>query len=482
MKLSELLAATPQAAPTLVPLELVPLEKPLFDHQTEAAKHCIRPNGGGSLLAMEMGTGKTAVSIAVIAAAQAKGVKSLVVVPPNLRFNWRKELRDFAPWIDVATIWKSKPSDEQPEIPNTDVVIIGNMSLKHWEPKLKGFGVIVADESQSFKDSSSGRTKSFINVCKANNAYKILLSGTPNPNGRNMEFAPQIEAMGKWSAVGGKSHFWSRFAPPATNGYGRESRDERELNQLLIADPMFRVRKRDVLSLEEKAREAVAIESDKDSAKKYIKIQNNLMEYLQDIGREWKSSRGEAIRQLGYLREMAGIGKVNGIVDHVKNIINDVDRGGVFIVAEHHSVMDNLNIGLVRYDPVTVHGAMTPAAKQRAIDHFTSGRSRIMIGQVKAAGVGLTLHGGGLNRRVVVAQLPWTPADLVQAEDRLHRIGQPHEVDIEVMLCSIDNVWTIDERLWNLLEKKYFAIGESLDGEGEYLLEEVQNGLLDTYR
>ncbi len=99
-----------------------------------------------------------------------------------------------------------------------------------------------------------------------------------------------------------------------------------------------------------------------------------------------------------------------------------------------------------------------------------------------AAGVGLTLHGGGINHRVVVAQLPWTPADLKQAEDRLHRIGQTHDVLVEVALAAIEGIWTIDERLWAMLEKKNFSSTTITDGQGEWLLSEVQDALLDSYR
>jgi len=106
----------------------------------------------------------------------------------------------------------------------------------------------------------------------------------------------------------------------------------------------------------------------------------------------------------------------------------------------------------------------------------------VLVGQITAAGVGLTLHGDGRNHRVVIVQLPWTPADLKQAEDRLHRIGQTKDVHVEIALCAIDNIWTIDERLWNILEAKNFNTTSAIDGDGEFLLAAAQDSLLDTYR
>jgi SNF2 family DNA or RNA helicase len=107
-----------------------------------------------------------------------------------------------------------------------------------------------------------------------------------------------------------------------------------------------------------------------------------------------------------------------------------------------------------------------------------------MVGQIISAGTGLTLTGNGVNQnyRGVIAQLPWNPASLKQAEDRLHRISQTLDVHITIPLCHIEGCETIDERLWSVLEEKAFSTGILIDGQGEVLLEQIQNGVLDSYR
>jgi len=58
-----------------------------------------------------------------------------------------------------------------------------------------------------------------------------------------------------------------------------------------------------------------------------------------------------------------------------------------------------------------------------------------------AANVGLTLHSASL---VLFAELFWNPGQLLQAEDRVHRIGQKEEVEIRYFLAH----GTLDERIW----------------------------------
>jgi len=58
-----------------------------------------------------------------------------------------------------------------------------------------------------------------------------------------------------------------------------------------------------------------------------------------------------------------------------------------------------------------------------------------------------------------MAELYWTPAVMLQAEDRAHRVGQRNNVTIHYLIATN----TADEQIWSLLQRKLTVLGKALD-------------------
>ena len=73
-------------------------------------------------------------------------------------------------------------------------------------------------------------------------------------------------------------------------------------------------------------------------------------------------------------------------------------------------------------------------------------------------GTGFTLTAAST---VIFAELHWTPAMLIQAQDRTHRIGQQNSVNVHYLIG--DN--TLDPIMLRQLERKVGTVSKLLNAE-----------------
>jgi SNF2 family DNA or RNA helicase len=76
----------------------------------------------------------------------------------------------------------------------------------------------------------------------------------------------------------------------------------------------------------------------------------------------------------------------------------------------------------------------------------------------------------------MMTELPWTPALLQQAEDRIHRIGQKNACNVYYLLGQN----TIDEDIAKLLDSKAAVTNAVNVGGDTDVSEGILNGLLAT--
>jgi SWI/SNF-related matrix-associated actin-dependent regulator 1 of chromatin subfamily A len=480
-ELTELLSDLARVAPAIVPDASLhalssandgevslDLAQPLFPFQRAGVAYALKQKR--VIIGDEMGLGKTPQGIAVAVQAHAEGHKVLVVVPPSLRVNWLRSFAMFAPWLTVEVVKGNKVT----AFPKSNVVIIGDSNVDAWSIRFAGkFGALVVDEAHRAKSVTAGRTKGIRHIAKSipDNGYIVLLSGTIVVNRPN-ELVSPLSIIDRLDRVfGGKSAFLFRYCEPTHNGWGwlyNGASNTAELNDKLRGTCYVRRRKADVLSeLPAKRRAQIATEiSDKDLAT-YRHAEDDFRDFVITNGgaEAWdRASRAEVITRLNALRKLLGLAKVNYVVEHVEELVAEGEK--VIVFAHHTDVINQIAEALNEHGVVKVVGGMTDEGKQNAVDSFQTGDAKVFVGQFTAAGVGLTLTASS---HVVFAELPWTPAEAVQAEDRAHRIGQTNAV-VAWWMTAVDSdpsKLTVDDRMWALLNHKHEIVSAVLDGYGE---------------
>mmetsp|Transcript_4105 Transcript_4105/g.9367 ORF Transcript_4105/g.9367 Transcript_4105/m.9367 type:complete len:1323 (-) Transcript_4105:34-4002(-) len=479
---------------------------------------------GRCLLADEMGLGKTVQAIASMSAFF-KDWPLLVLCPSTARYHWQNELNHWLGnkltdeerrnlgKIDVmdplekdhSTVISSGKGLIFPKRGKTKVVIcsfgliVSLVDSNRITPGM--FNAVIVDESHALKSKSTKRTKAVLPLLHAAERC-LLLSGTP-ALARPSELWPQISVLGgrrKDGTVNDSSgifedeeEFMSKYVLKGDRGdeIGTKSRLA-ELHTLLTSTIMIRRMKADILkNLPSKVREKAYIKVEDDKARHEFK-------YYMQLLRQGKGVLGKLARQnkeqsassasstdaahpsfldedydtkkskevLHHLYHITGRSKIKKVTKMLKSWLADYSKGKLCIFAHHLDVLDAIALGaglsnhrgsLKRF--IRIDGSTTPKLRQEQIEQFQSDPLvRIAMLGITAAGVAVTLTASST---VWFAELFWTPAIMIQAEDRCHRIGQQARVRCLYFIAK----GTLDEVLWKLIEKKFRDLGEFVEGK-----------------
>lgn len=340
--------------------------------------------------------------------------------------------------------------------------------------------MIILDESHYIKTIDSQRSKAVTEIAKR--ACRVLcLSGTPILS-KPIELWTQLNILNPGAFM--TYHLFglrycnasrSRFYP--FWDYSGSS-NLRELNWILNRYFLIRRSKSSVLSqLPKKTRQQINIDTKLN--KDMINLRRSatfLKEYiLRRVGIESSEDAGEIkdkteidedtstidqskLTIVNRLYHASGLCKIPGVQDFIADLI---DSGDKFLLFGHHvdfldSMEEFLKSRKVSY--IRIDGQSSVTARQASVEEFQSNEScQVALLSVTAAGVGITLTAAN---KVVFGELYWTPATLIQAEDRVHRIGQSNAVNVYYILGN----GTIDDDIWPVIRKKFAVVSNVLDG------------------
>lgn len=435
------------------------------------------------MLVDEMGLGKTIQALGVVNADETIK-RILIVCPASLRLNWKRETEKWLVRHLSIQIIEGKTA-----VPlNGDIIIInydiigahrGLIDLIQWD-------LLIADEAHYLKNGKAARTRAVVGkhdrdpekrIPAIKARRRLLLTGTPIVN-RPVELWSLISYLNPLT-FNNFFGYAKRYCNATKGRWGWDFTGAANLDELqdsLRSTCMVRRLKKDVLTdLPPKRRQIIELPTD--GLTGAVKAENKVSEEwegrLNDLQARLELAEAEegdteaimaaireaskmAFTEMAKARHDTAVAKIPYCADHIIEAVESSACAVVF--AHHHDVVDGIESAMkeAKISVRVLTGNNSMAERQAAVDDFQAGRAQVFIGSISAAGVGLTLTRAS---HVIFCELPWTPAELSQAEDRCHRIGQTESVLVQHIVMED----SIDQRMAQALVEKQEVIDKALD-------------------
>jgi len=436
-------------------LEIKGIKGELYDFQKIAVEFINNANGK-IILASEMGTGKTIVTLAYII--YKKLNKILIITPASLKWNWYEEINR---WTNLKAIVINSRSNLSVDVySDYNVIIVNYDVLKKFYKILASlrFDVCVCDEAHYLK----GRSQRFkaTKLITKNISKLLLLSGTPLLN-RSLDAYNLLNLIDPitWNN-------WWEYTKKYCNGHqdnwgynANGNSNTKELKQK-INKYFFRQTKAEVLSeLPDKVFINLPIDLSPEIQATYNLVLNSFVEYLKRIKNKTtpeirKTMQAEKLARLNELRQITSNGKIKAAEEIIKNVIENEQKILVF------SIYNNpLNILKQKFldSSVMIIGETKELERKKAVEDFQNNKNKkIFFGGMLSASVGLNLTAAN---NVLFIDFPWRPSDQSQAWSRVDRIKQTKSVNI-FQLIAIN---TIDQKMQKILNEKQKIINQLIE-------------------
>lgn len=332
-----------------------------------------------------------------------------------------------------------------------DIFVINRENVTWLVDTLKSewdFDMVVIDESSSFKNHKSKRFKALKKVRPFIQRI-IELTGTPAPNGY-MDLWSQIYLLDKGERLGTTIGAFkdNYFKPAQTNGYIVYSWALREgaaevINRN-ISDICVSMKSEDYLQLPDIMYNVIKVKMPDEKYKKYKELERDCITELEHEQVITAQSAGTACNKL--LQMANGFaygedGQANILHDEKIKALKELADTGNNLLVFYWFKQDRLSIlKSIKY--------VRELQSSKDIEDWNNGKIKILLAQASSVAHGLNLqHGGHI---IVWYSLTWSLEIYQQANKRLHRSGQAHNVIIHHLVTEN----TVDENVMQALRDK----------------------------
>lgn len=450
--------------------------------------------GFGVCLADDMGLGKTIQIIATllhhVESGQWGDTPALLICPTSVLGNWERELRRFAPSLQVLRHHGRSREDSVESLlkkaKKKPTVVLTTYVIARMDAEMLSSATwshLIIDEAQNVKNPQAQQA---VAVRKIPALRRFALTGTPVEN-RLMELWSILEFANP-GLLGSARDFRRRFSLPVERFGDRKAA---ETLRRMVAPFILRRVKSDpniIQDLPEKQEYKVYTMLTREQATLYQAAVDSALEKIE--GTSGVARRGNILALLTALKQICNhpsnylkdwderalrgrSGKLARLMEMMEEVLAEGERALIFT---QYTEMGEL---LVRHfadvfdvDVPFVHGGVQIHERDRIVQEFQEHADGppVLILSLKAGGTGLNLTRAS---HVFHFDRWWNPAVEDQATDRAYRIGQTKMVQVHKLVCT----GTIEEKVDEILESKR-GLADSIVGTGEEWITELNDGEL----
>ena len=458
-----------------------------YEHQRNALNESAEKNNWAYF--MEMGTGKTKVTIDNIAYLylQRKINTVLIIAPKSVYTNWQLEIETHMPQVLKYNIYRwnlDKPKDyfKLNESKDLKIFLINVEALS----TKRGFeacveyltknklNFVTLDESTTIKNKGAKRTKNILKLSRLSHIKRILtgspITKSPLDLFTQCQFlSPELLGFSSYLA------FRNRYAemtdiPVGSGRYISIPKYYKRLEELEEKMKTFatRIRKDQCLDLKPKVRSKRYIELEGEGKKIYEKLKTHALAIVEDSTVSFSNKLTEIIKlhQVcnGFTKNDDGVilqlhkSKLNALDE----IIQETD-GKIIIWANYlYNIHEIKNFLIDKYGPdstVSIYGDVNVEDRQEAVKRIQEDdKTKFLVANPTTGGFGLTLTACNT---VIYFSNNYNLEVRMQSEDRAHRLGQKGTV----VYIDIVAKGTLDEAIMKSLTNKGKIAAKTLGEE-----------------
>ena len=408
----------------------------------------------------------------IIASLETGAKKILIICPASLKINWQREYQLYCNKSSYVCEGKNYSEDAEIVVMNYDIIKNFHDAKDHSNSVMlkSKFDLVIIDEAHYIQNVQAQRTK-LINDLVKNVDRLWLLTGTPMTS-RPINYFNLLSLVDSPVAKN-----WMAYVIRYCAGYQFRV-GPRKVWNVMGASNLEELRDRTGATILRRLKDDVLDLPEKIITPVYLRLRSKNYEELMGEYYNWYEKNPEESKNLSIqftkltqVRQLIADEKTQHTIELAENIIEQGKKVIIFCNFTHslEIIYNHFGKSAVRLD-----GSMSKIQRQDAVDRFQEDEKvKVFVGNIKAAGVGITLTAA---EAVIMNDLSFLPSDMAQAEDRAYRYGQKNNVLVYYPL--FEN--TLEGVIYDIVNNKKRIIATVM-GDGAQdetnIVEEILNSI-----